>query len=178
MLPPSDRFPARPRAAIAVLVAAAVPAIAGMVLQIASRVPLSPDVLFLFVDVMVALVYGCVAAVILSRRSHPVAWLIALATVGAGIASLGGGWASFAVMHPVSGQDVGMLLFGSAWLPGTLSLFLVVPWLVRETPLSMTAWCGGCRRRSSGGDSHRAAVPIQTYLQMIEDHESTGLRGR
>lgn len=165
MLPPSARFPARPRAAVAVLVAAAVPAIAGTVLQIASRVPLSPDVLFLFVDVMVALVYGCVAAVILSRRSHPVAWLIALAAVGAGIASLGGGWASFAVMHPVWGQDVGMLLFGSAWVPGTLSLFLVVPWLVRETPLSMAAWCGVV-----GGALVAGTLTVQRLLMPMADN--------
>lgn len=139
---PHTRFPARPRAGILVLVAAALPALTGVVLQVASRSPLTPDVLFLVVDVMVALVYGSVAAVILSRRSHPVAWLIGFAAVGAGVAALGGGWASYAIAAGLPGEMIGMTVFGSAWVPGTLSLFLIVPWLVRETRLSRGEWAG------------------------------------
>lgn len=132
------RYPGRPRAAVGVVVAAALPALAGAVLQAASRAPVTPDVLFLIVDVMVGLVYGTVAAVILSRRSHPVAWLVALAGIGGGVAALGGGWASFAWSRTAAGPgaDLGMSLFGSAWVPGTLALFLVVPWLVRDGTLS------------------------------------------
>lgn len=138
-----SRYPGRPRAAVAVLVVAAVPALAGAVLQVASRTPLTPDVLFLVVDVMVGLVYGTVAAVILTRRSHPVAWLVSLTGIGGGLSALGGGWASYALTHPAApGFDLGAALFGSAWVPGTLALFLVVPWLVRETPLTSTAWAG------------------------------------
>lgn len=137
------RYPGRPRLALAVAVGAFLPAISGGVLQAASRIPLTPDVLFLVVDVMVGLVYGTVAAVILSRRGHPVAWLVALAAVGAGVAALGGGWASFAMSHPAAPDPaLGISLFGSAWVPGTLSLFLVVPWLVRDHPLTPKAWCG------------------------------------
>lgn len=137
------RYPGRPRAALVVAVAAALPAVAGAVLQLASRTPVSPDVLFLVVDVMVGLVYGAVAAVILVRRSHPVAWLVALAAVGGGLAALGGGWASFTLTHPgAPGGAVAIGMFGSAWVPGTLALFLVVPWLVRETPLDPTARMG------------------------------------
>ncbi|WP_051297858.1 sensor histidine kinase [Brevibacterium album] len=137
-----SRYPGRPRAALAVLLAAALPALGGAVLQAASRVPLSPDALFLAVDAMVGLVYGTVAAVVLSRRSHPAVWLIALAAVGGGLAALGGGWASFASSHSAPAADAAIRLFGSAWVPGTLSLFLVLPWLVRETPLSAAARLG------------------------------------
>ncbi|HMR50428.1 MAG TPA: histidine kinase [Arachnia sp.] len=139
----ADRYPGRPRTAIGVAVGAFLPAVAGAALQAASRVPVTPDVLFLVVDVMVALVYGSVAAVILARRSHPVAWLVALAAIGGGVAAFGGGWASFAVTHPAAPDaSLGMSLFGSAWVPGTLSLFLVVPWLVRDHRLSPAAWVG------------------------------------
>lgn len=124
------------------LIAAALPALAGVLLQIASRAELTPDSLFLAVDAMVGLVYGTVAAVILSRRSHPVAWLTALTAVGGGLATLGGGWASFAMARDLPADDAGIFLFGSAWVPGTLALFLVVPWLVRETPLPRSSTCG------------------------------------
>lgn len=139
----SHRYPGRPRAAIGVAVCAFLPAIAGGALQAASRTPITPDVLFLVVDVMVGLVYGTVSAVILSRRSHPVAWLVALAAVGAGVAAFGGGWASFAMTHPTAPDPaLAFSLFGTAWVPGTLSLFLVVPWLVRDHPLTPGAWGG------------------------------------
>lgn len=138
-----DRYPGRPRLAMGVVVAAAVPALAGAVLQVASSTPLTPDVLFLVVDVMVGLVYGTVAAVILSRRSHPVAWLVALAAVGGGLSALGGGWAGYASNHPqLPGLDLGVALFGSAWVPGTLALFLVVPWLVRDSAMTPAGWAG------------------------------------
>ncbi|WP_230684752.1 hypothetical protein [Cellulomonas sp. JZ18] len=74
--------PGRPRTAVAVAVAAVTPAVAGAVLLVAARVPVTADLLFLLVDVTVAVVYGTVAAVILSRRVHAVAWLVALAAVG------------------------------------------------------------------------------------------------
>lgn len=139
----TDRHPGRPRVAVAVAVGAFVPAVAGAVLQAASRLPVTLDVLFLVVDVMVGIVYGGVAAVILSRRSHPVAWLVSLAAVGAGLAALGGGWMSFAMTHPsVPALQVGSSLFGTAWVPGTLALFLVVPWLVRDHPLPVGARIG------------------------------------
>lgn len=139
----TERHPGRPRVAVAVAVGAFVPAIAGAVLQAASRLPVTPDVLFLVVDVMVGIVYGGVAAVLMSRRSHPVAWLVSLAAVGAGLAALGGGWMSFALTHPgVPAIEVGSSLFGTAWVPGTLALFLVVPWLVRDHPLPVGARIG------------------------------------
>ncbi|MFC0672977.1 sensor histidine kinase [Brachybacterium hainanense] len=135
MTTPSDRFPARPRIAVLVVVLAALPALAGVLWQVASRVELTPDALFLVVDAMVGLVYGAVAAVVLSRRSHPVVWLIALAALGGGLSALGGGWAQFAASRSLPMGEAAISAFGTAWVPGTLGLFLVLPWLVRETPL-------------------------------------------
>ncbi|RBP65667.1 histidine kinase [Brevibacterium sanguinis] len=155
----------RPRAGIAVLIAAALPAVAGVVLQIASRVPLTPDALFLAVDAMVGLVYGTVAAVILSRRGHIVAWLIALTAVGGGLAALGGGWASFAVANRLPAEALGFGLFGSAWVPGTLALFLVVPWLVRETPLTRFAAAG-----PAVGIVVTAALTVQRFAFPMSDN--------
>lgn len=166
MTMPFVRYPGRPRAAIAVVVAAATPALAGAALQAVSRVPITADVLFLVVDAMVGLVYGGVAAVILSRRSHPVAWLIAVAAIGAGIATLGGGWASFALSHPVPAGALAMSLFGSAWVPGTLGLFLIVPWLVRESPLTPAAWLG-----LVAGVATTLALTVQRVVFPMSDNE-------
>lgn len=141
--PATARYRGHPRAAVAVLVASWLMALAGAVLQLASGIPITPDVLFLVVDVVVGLVYGVVAAVILSRRGHPVAWLVSLTAVGGALAALGGGWAAFASTHATQGgAELRGWLFGSAWVPGTVGLFLVVPWLVRETPLTTVAWAG------------------------------------
>lgn len=127
--------PGRPRTAVAVAVAAVTPAVAGAVLVVASRVPVTADLLFLLVDVTVAVVYGTVAAVVLSRRVHPVAWLVALAAVGGGVSALGGGWGAWGAAHPgTAAPEALAMTFGWAWVPGTLALFLVVPWLVREEP--------------------------------------------
>ena len=160
------RYPGRPRAAVVVAALAALPAVAGGALQAASRTPVTPDVLFLVVDVAVGLVYGAVAAVILSRRSHPVAWLVALAAIGGGLSALGGGWAAFALAHPGSpGADLGIGLFGSAWVPGTLALFLVVPWLVRETPLDPPAWAG-----AAVGTLTALALAVQRLAAPMSDN--------
>ena len=48
------------------------------------RPPMDQNLWFFVVDFTVACVYGTVAAVILSRRAHPVPWLLALAAVGGG----------------------------------------------------------------------------------------------
>lgn len=164
----SARYPGRPRAAVGVLVIAWLTALAGAVLEIASRTPVTPDVLFLVVDVVVGLVYGCVAALILSRRSHPVAWLISLAAIGAGVAALGGGWTYFAVAHGRPAEGLGLTLFGSAWVPGTLALFLVVPWLVRDTPLPPAQWLG-----LAAGASVVAVFTVQRVAFPMSDNRAT-----
>ncbi|WP_313558061.1 sensor histidine kinase [Miniimonas arenae] len=160
------RHPARPRAGVAVAIAAATPALAGGTLQLASGLPVTADILFLVVDVVVGVVYGAVAGVILSRRSHPVAWLVALTGVGGGVAALGGGWASFTTTHPgLAGQELAVALLGSAWVPGTLALFLVVPWLVRETPLGVVERVG-----LAAGIATTATLTVQRVLAPMWDN--------
>ncbi|MBZ2196062.1 sensor histidine kinase [Occultella gossypii] len=114
-------------------------ALAGLLLFLSSRPAGTVDDLFLIVDVMVGLVYGTVATVVLLRRSHVVGYLAALTAVGGGLSALGGGWRMFAESR---GLTPGPLAdtFGWAWVPGTLALFLVVPWLVRERPLGRAWW--------------------------------------
>ncbi len=137
--PVADARPAdgTPAVAWAVAVTAALLGTAGVVLQLASGLALtSGDLLFVVVDATVALVYGTVAALVLARRRHPVGWLVALAALGGGLAALGGGWGSWARTHPAApALEPLALAYGLAWVPGTVALFTVVPWLVRDHPL-------------------------------------------
>src|SRR5690349_6291574 len=130
-----------PRAATAIAVAAWGCAVLAVVLTLAARPPVDEGLWFLAVDVTVACVYGTVAAVILARRRHPVPWLLALAAVGGGLAALGFGWRALGEARPTlpAAEAVGQLQ-GIAWVPGTLALFLVVPWLVRNSPLGRAVW--------------------------------------
>lgn len=105
-----------------------------LVLQLGSGVPLETgDLLFLLVDAAVAVVYGTVAGVVLARRRHPVGWLVALAALGGGLAALGGAWTSWVSTHPGTLPLPALEeAYGRAWVPGTVALFTVVPWLVRD----------------------------------------------
>jgi signal transduction histidine kinase len=128
-----------PRLAVVLGGAAWLLALTGLLLFLASRPAGTVDDLFLIVDVMVGLVYGAVATVVLLRRSHVVGYLAALTALGGGLSALGGGWRMFAEGR---GLTPGPLAdtFGWAWVPGTLAMFLVVPWLVRERPLGRAWW--------------------------------------
>jgi signal transduction histidine kinase len=132
----------RARAAAAIAVAAWALAVVAVVLMALGRPPIDANLWFFVVDVAVAGVYGTVAAVTLSRRSHPVPWLLGLAAVGGGLAAFGyaydvwsAGPGGLDPNHTVA------MLQGTAWVPGTLALFLVVPWLVRDHPLGRE-WAG------------------------------------
>ncbi|MFH8658603.1 sensor histidine kinase [Streptomyces afghaniensis] len=89
---------------------------------------------FFVVDTSDAVVYGLVAAVVLSRRAHPVAWLVALTAVGGGVAAVTAQvlalWARDA--GPGASVPSWSVLQGTAWVPGTLALVLIVPYLVSE----------------------------------------------
>ncbi len=130
-----------PRAAAAIAVVAWGTAVLAVVLTVAARAPLEEDLWFFAVDVTVACVYGTVAPVILARRRHPVPWILAFAGVGGGLAALGFAYKSFALERAglPAVETIGMLQ-GLAWVPGTLALFLVVPWLVRDHPLGRAVW--------------------------------------
>lgn len=131
----------RTRVATAIAVAAWALAVLSAALLVIGQPPLDQDLLFFLVDVTVACVYGTVAAVILARRSHPVPWLLATAAVG-------GGLAAFGFAHSTALDQIGLpatdgvgRLASTAWVPGTLALFLIVPWLVRDHPLRLD-WVG------------------------------------
>ncbi|MDQ0374268.1 sensor histidine kinase [Cellulomonas humilata] len=132
-----------PRLAMVVAVVTWVVTLASVVLRVAARVPMDPDLLFFVVDAMVGVVYGTVGAVILARRSHPVGWLVALAGAGGALAALGSAWGTYQSGHPtLPALPVLTATVSWAWVPGTLALFLVVPWLVRDSRLSGGAWAG------------------------------------
>jgi signal transduction histidine kinase len=130
-----------PRAATAIAVVAWGTAVLAVVLSVVARPPLDEGLWFLAVDVMVACVYGTVAAVILARRRHPVPWLLALAAVGGGFAAVGFAYRALAAERPGLPELEALgALQGLAWVPGTLALFLVVPWLVRDHALGRAVW--------------------------------------
>ncbi|MFD7898118.1 histidine kinase [Streptomyces sp. NPDC059743] len=133
-------------AAVCVLVTAWALAATALVLMGVAGAPWTQDQWFFVVDTVDALVYGLVAAVVLSRRQHVVAWLVALTAVGGGIAAVTAQavalWARDAGAEAVPPQWT--ILQSTAWVPGTLSLILVVPYLVSGRRLSSTArWALG-----------------------------------
>ena len=133
--------PAPHRAATAIAVAAWALAVLAVTLLVIGAPPLDQDLLFFLVDVTVACVYGTVAAVILARRWHPVPWLLGLAALGGGLAAVGYAYGAAQAHSTLPTSVVIESLTSTAWVPGTLALFLVVPWLVRDHPLG-PEWVG------------------------------------
>lgn len=123
-----------PVPAAVVAVASWLLAVAAVVVFVAARPALDSDQLFFLVDVVGAAVYGTVAGVILARRVHAVPILLAVASIGVGVAAMSYSWTQLALVRPE--LPVGFLgpLQNTTWIPGTLALFLVVPWLVRDRP--------------------------------------------
>ncbi|MGN8246760.1 histidine kinase [Cellulomonas soli] len=158
-----------PRAAAAVALVAWTLAVAAVVVRVAARVPFEGDLLFFVVDATAALVQGAVAAVVLARRAHPVGWLVAVMAVGCGASAVGGAWSAYRISHPlVPAAEPVAALYGWAWVPGTLALFLVVPWLVREGRLPPVARTG-----ATAGGVLAAAMTAQQLLAPQRDN--TGL---
>jgi signal transduction histidine kinase len=105
------------------------------------------EALFFLVDVVVAVVYGLVAMLLLARRAVAVAWWVALAAIGDGVAAFAAGYVRVTVQgDPLPGSAAVAALTSVAWVPGTLGLIVVVPWLVRDGALSPAArfavWAG------------------------------------
>lgn len=107
-------------------------AVASVVVLAAARPELDSNRLFFLVDVVGAAVYGTVAGVVLARRVHPVPILLAVASIGVGIAALSYSWTEFASVRTELPLGIIEPLQNAAWIPGTLALFLVVPWLIRN----------------------------------------------
>lgn len=99
----------------------------------------SDDWLFVVTDATMAAVYGTVASVLLARRRHVVIIFLLIAAVGGGLAAFGGAWSQAARIGRLPEAPIIQALYSTAWVPGTMSLFLVVPWLVRRD-VDRAAW--------------------------------------
>lgn len=139
--PRPQAVPGSPWAAWVVGIGCWVLSLGSLVLFFTSRQPgrLTDDWLFVVTDAGMAAVYGTVASVLLARRRHVVIAFLLLAAVGGGLAALGGAWRQAALTAELPSVPTIETLFSTAWVPGTLSLFLVVPWLVRRQ-IDRAAW--------------------------------------
>lgn len=118
-------------------------AVLSLVAFFASDAPLDSNQLFFFVDVSAAAVYGTVSGIVLARRVHVVPLILATTAVGCGLAAFGYAYEQLSLVRPeLPGVGVLFHMQNTAWVPGTLGLFLVVPWLVRLGPMDRRAWAG------------------------------------
>lgn len=132
-----------PVAAAAVAVTCWTLVVLSLVAFLAADPTIDSNQLFFLVDVVGAAVYGTVAGVVLARRVHPVPIILGAAAVGIGLAALGYGYAQWAAVRPgLPWVDVLSPLQNTAWIPGTLALFLVIPWLVRDRRLDVVGRVG------------------------------------
>src|SRR5262245_9537127 len=125
-----------PAVALGLLILTLAVAAAALVLVIVNRPEWHVWQWYFVVDLADAFVYGVVGYVLLSRVRHPVAGLVMLCAVGGAFAALSAQWTELVYDHP----DAPSLPFlqsmqSWAWIPGTLALILIVPWVVREGPL-------------------------------------------
>ncbi|SHN27150.1 sensor histidine kinase [Cryptosporangium aurantiacum] len=131
-----------PRTAATIAIVSWLLAGVSTVLLIVARPPVTDNLWYFLVDVTVAVVYGLVAGLTLSRRRHPVPWLVALMSVGCGLAAFGFACESLDARRPVPGMVVIEWLQTLGWVPGTLAIFLIVPWLIRDHRLGWPARAG------------------------------------
>jgi signal transduction histidine kinase len=132
-----------PAVALGVLVASIGLALVGLALTAVVRPTWGVGQWYYAVDTVDAVVYGVVAWLVLGRLRHPVAWILAVTAVGGGLAAVGAQWTLLADRY----DDVPSLLTlqamqNTAWVPGTLALFLVLPWLIRAGRLEPVAAAG------------------------------------
>jgi signal transduction histidine kinase len=114
-----------------------------LVAFVAAEPTLDADQLFFLVDLLGAGVYGTVAGVVLARRVHPVPIILGLTGIGVGLAAFSYAYTKLALVRPGL-PAVGAIepLQNTAWIPGTLALFLVIPWLIRDHRLEPVARAG------------------------------------
>ncbi|MCI4062069.1 hypothetical protein MRQ36_05615 [Micromonospora sp. R77] len=147
----------RPVAARLVAVACALLLTGTVTCWFLARRPWGLSQLYFLVDLTDCAVYGAVAWLVLLRRGHPVAWLLAATGVGGGLSALGAQYADLLTVHPDL-PHLGLLTTARhwGWIPGMLSLIVVLPWLVREGRLPVPA------RVAVGAGALLVAV-IETY---------------
>ncbi|MFU8872945.1 sensor histidine kinase [Micromonospora sp. SL4-19] len=130
----------RPVAAWLVAVACALLFTGTTICWVLAQRPWGLSQLYFLVDFTDCAVYGTVAWLVLLRRGHPVAWLLAATGVGGGLSALGAQYVDLLAVRP--GLPAPVLLTSArnwAWVPGMLSLIVVVPWLVREGRMAVPA---------------------------------------
>ena len=131
-----------PAVALALLVLTLTVAAAALVLVVINRPVWTVWQWYFVVDLADAFVYGVVGYLLLARVRHPVAGLVMLCAVGGAFAALSAQWTELTFQHPdVPQLDFLQSMQNWAWIPGTLALILIVPWLVREGPLRRSAAC-------------------------------------
>lgn len=139
----SPRSEGLPRTAAAIAVTAWGVVVLALVILVTARPPLTVDLWFFVVDAMVGCVYGLVAGIVLSRRRHAVPGVLAVTALGGAATAFAFAYGSLGMRYtglPLVEQV--LRLNGVAWVPGTLGLFLVVPWLVRDHRLGLGARAG------------------------------------
>lgn len=113
---------------------------------------------FFLPDVVVAVVYAPVAALVLTRSRHPLGWLLAATAIGFGVTAFGLSYALLAADHPdlpMLGTVVNLVTW--AWSVGAFAMVLVMPWLLSVD--SPTGW----RRRAAWAG---AAVTLTVCLPL------------
>jgi signal transduction histidine kinase len=124
-----------PAAALAVLAVSWTLALIAIVLGVLNRPESHPGTWYFVVDLADAIVFGCVGAVLVARTDHPASWIVATTGIGGGLAAIGSQWFELALDDPeLPTLAVVSSMQNWAWIPGTLALILVLPYLVREVP--------------------------------------------
>jgi signal transduction histidine kinase len=113
-------------------------------------------------DVVVTVVYGLLAGLLISRGARLVGALAALAAIGDGLAAIG---QRYPLLEIAGGPPFAEQLtdvVGTAWVPGTLALITVVPWLVRDDPLPRYA-----RVAVAAGATVSAAITLMRVIRPV-----------
>ncbi|WP_255312524.1 sensor histidine kinase, partial [Rhodococcus tukisamuensis] len=110
---------------------------------LAANPTLDTNQLFFLVDAVGAGVYGTVGGVVLARRVHPVPIMLGLTAIGLGLAAFSYAYTQLEAARPGLPAVAAIEPFqNTAWIPGTLALFLVVPWLIRDHRIDVIARIG------------------------------------
>ena len=122
-----------PAVALALLMLTFAVAAAALVLVIVNRPEWHVWQWYFVVDLADAFVYGIVGYLLLSRVRHPVAGLVMSCAVGGAFAAFGAQWTELTIDRPSAPElEFVQSMQNWAWIPGTLALILIVPWLVRD----------------------------------------------
>jgi signal transduction histidine kinase len=135
-----------PAIALGVLVTSLALVATSLVLAAIAKPAWGIDQWFWAVDTVDCLVFGFAGWLVLARTRHTVAWILAVTAIGGGLAACGAQWTLVVAEHPDLPVLKGVqLLQSTAWVPGTLALIVILPWLLRDrlTPVGGLAVAAG-----------------------------------